>query len=59
MNWKGFKRKQSWPNLSYNSGVFLDGLRKSMRIVQDSQSMSQDLNPEFHEYKAGVQPVQR
>jgi hypothetical protein len=30
MNWKGFGRKHSWPNLRYYPGIFLEELRKAM-----------------------------
>jgi hypothetical protein len=32
MNWKGYERKLSWPNLSYYTGISLEGLRKTMKI---------------------------
>jgi hypothetical protein len=31
MNWKGFERKQSWHNLRYYQGIFMEKQRKTMR----------------------------
>jgi hypothetical protein len=28
MNWKGYGRKRSWPNLRQYPGIFLEGLRE-------------------------------
>jgi hypothetical protein len=51
MNWKGFGRKQTWPNGRY----CLEGLRKIMKnLSQDSQSPHQDLNLGPPKYKAGI-----
>jgi hypothetical protein len=45
MTWKGFGRKQSWPNLRYYPGIYLEGLRKTMKNLSHySQSSGQDLN---------------
>jgi hypothetical protein len=48
MNWKGYGRKQSWPNLRYFPNIFLEGLRKlqktSVRIAGLwAEILSQDL----------------
>jgi hypothetical protein len=41
--------------LGYDTGIFLDGLRKTMKSLdQDSQSQGRDLNLGPPEYKAGV-----
>jgi hypothetical protein len=32
MNWKGYGRKWSWPNLRYYPGIFLEGLWKTTKI---------------------------
>jgi hypothetical protein len=49
MNWKGYGREWSWPNLRYYPGIFLEGLRKTTRnLLQDIQSLGPP------EYKAGV-----
>jgi hypothetical protein len=36
MNWKAYGRKRSWTNLrkTYYSGIFLEGLRKTMEILR-------------------------
>jgi hypothetical protein len=31
MNWKGYGRKELWPDLGYYSGIFLEGLRKTVK----------------------------
>jgi hypothetical protein len=31
MNWKGYGRKQSWPNLRYYPEICLEGLRETMK----------------------------
>jgi hypothetical protein len=33
MNWKGFGRNRSWPNLRRYSGIRLEGLRKIMKTI--------------------------
>jgi hypothetical protein len=58
MNSKGCGRKQPWPSLMYYPSICL-GLRKTTRnLSQDSQSLSQNLNPEHPKYEAGVLPTQ-
>jgi hypothetical protein len=32
MNWKGFVWKQSWPNLRYYPGIFLEGRKTNKNI---------------------------
>jgi hypothetical protein len=55
MNWKGFGRKQSWPNLSYYTDICLEELWKTKKkLFQDSRSPGRDLNPGPPEYEAGV-----
>jgi hypothetical protein len=45
MNWKGYERKLSWPNLRKYPGIFLEGLMKTMKnLSQDSRSLSWNLN---------------
>jgi hypothetical protein len=47
--------KWSCPDLRYDPGMCLEGLRKTMRILSwDIQSLSWDFNPGPPEYKAGV-----
>jgi hypothetical protein len=54
MNGKGCGINLSCPNLMYYLGIFLEGLRTTMKnLIQDSWSLGQDLNPR-HEYEAGV-----
>jgi hypothetical protein len=55
MNWKGFERKRSWPNLRLYPGIFLEGLRKTMKnLRQDIRSPSRDLSPGPPEYEVRV-----
>jgi hypothetical protein len=55
MKWKGYQRKQLWPNFGYYLNICLEGLRKTTRnLSQDSRSPCQDLNPGPPEYEAGV-----
>jgi hypothetical protein len=59
MNWKGYRRKQSWPNLRYYPGICMLGQRKTTKNVsQDSQSPGQDLNLGSLEYKARMLTTQ-
>jgi hypothetical protein len=52
MNWKGCGRKQSWPNLRYNSIICLEGLTKTMKnLNQDSWSLGQYVNLGCPKYK--------
>jgi hypothetical protein len=54
MNLKGCGRKRSWPNLRYCSGICLEGLRKTTKIIsQASRSPGRDLNPGSPVYEAG------
>jgi hypothetical protein len=51
MNQKGRARKQLWPNLKYNTGIWLETLRKSMRnLILYTQCPSRDLNSTSPEY---------
>jgi hypothetical protein len=34
MNWKGYGRKWSWNNVRYYPGIFLEGLRKTVKNVR-------------------------
>jgi hypothetical protein len=52
MNWKGCRRKKSWPNLRYYLDICLERLWKSMKNLRhDRWSSGQDLNPGPPEYK--------
>jgi hypothetical protein len=52
MQWKGFGRKRSWPNLRYYPEICLEGLRKPAEKSQDSRFLGRDLNPGPPEYEA-------
>jgi hypothetical protein len=55
MNWKGFSRKISWPNLRYYPGICLEGLKKRRKTsIRITGRRSRDLNPGPPEYDAGV-----
>jgi hypothetical protein len=55
MNWKLYGRKQSWSNLRYYPGIFLEGLWKTTKyLYQDSMSPGRDLNPGLPKYEARV-----
>jgi hypothetical protein len=55
MNCKGFRRRQSWPDLRYFPGIYLDGLRKTTKnLSQDILSPGRDLNPGLTEYESEV-----
>jgi hypothetical protein len=54
MNWKGYGRKWSWPNLKYYAGTCLEGLKKTTKtLTQDEQSVGKDLNLEPSYMKQG------
>jgi hypothetical protein len=54
LNWKGFGRKWSWPNLRSNPGICIEGLRKTTKnLSQDSWSPGRDLNTGPPKYEAG------
>jgi hypothetical protein len=51
MNWKGFGRKRPWPNVRFYSKIRLEGLRKTMKnLNQNSRSPDRDLNLAPPEY---------
>jgi hypothetical protein len=51
MNWKGYGKKHSWPNLRHYPDIFLKGLRKTTKsLCQDCQSLDQ-VNVEPPEYE--------
>jgi hypothetical protein len=55
MDWKGFGRKRTRPNLKYYPGIRLEGLRKTTEnLIHDSRCPGRDLNPGPPEYEAGV-----
>jgi hypothetical protein len=43
MDWTEYERKRSWPNLKYQSGICLEGLRK---IIETLRISSRELNPD-------------
>jgi hypothetical protein len=34
INWKGYGRRESWPNLRYYPGILLEGLRRTMKTIK-------------------------
>jgi hypothetical protein len=36
MNWKGSGRKWLWPNLNYYSGMYMEGVRKTMKNLRQA-----------------------
>lgn len=55
---KGCERKESQPTLRYYPGIYLEGLGKTTKIHQDSQSLGRDLNPGPPEFKAEMLTAQ-
>jgi hypothetical protein len=53
MNWKECKRKWSWPNLKYHTGIFLNGPRKTTKDLSYGLQ-GRNVNPGPTEYEAGV-----
>jgi hypothetical protein len=55
MNWKGYGRKRSWPNLRCYPEICLEGLRNATKnLGQNSQSSVRDVNSGLAEYEAGM-----
>jgi hypothetical protein len=55
MNWKQRGRKWSWTNLRYYPSIWLEGLRKTTKDLNNyTWSLGQDLNSRPPEYKAAV-----
>jgi hypothetical protein len=55
MNSEGCRRKLPWLNLRYYNAIFLDGLRKTTKYIeQDSRSLGRDLKQRAPEYETGV-----
>jgi hypothetical protein len=55
MNWKGFERKQSWPNFKLLSKYFSGGTEGNHEhFIEDIRSPGRDFNPGPAEYEAGV-----
>jgi hypothetical protein len=54
MNWKGCERKWSWPNLRHYTGIYLEGLRKTIKNCQVNWCPDQDSNWAPHEHKSEV-----
>jgi hypothetical protein len=58
MNWKGYGRVWSWPNLRYYPSIFLEVVRRILKnSSEDSRSAGQDLNLEPTKYEAEVLAV--
>jgi hypothetical protein len=49
MNWKGYKRKQPWINLSYYPGICLMELRKLKKNLSEYQVPELKFNPKLLE----------
>jgi hypothetical protein len=59
MNWKGYARKQSWPNVKYSPTIFLEGLMKTTEnLSQDSWSLGLDSDQRPPKYEAGMLTTQ-
>jgi hypothetical protein len=55
---EGCGRKQSWPNFWYNSGIFLEGLRKTMKnFREDNRYPGRDSNRSHPEFKSEALPL--
>jgi hypothetical protein len=52
INWKGFGRKRSRPNLRYHLGIFPGGTEKNHERIQSSWSLDREFNPGPSEYEA-------
>jgi hypothetical protein len=55
VNWKGFGRNRSWPNVKVASQHSIGGTEENHdNVSQDSLSLGRNLNPRPPEYEAGV-----
>jgi hypothetical protein len=55
MNFKGYERKWSWPNLRYYAGISLGRLRRTTKnLSKGILSLGRDLNPGPAEYETGM-----
>jgi hypothetical protein len=56
MNWKGFGRKQTWPNLKVLSQHFSGETEQNIRKTSARTvcSLGRDLSQGFRKYEAGV-----
>jgi hypothetical protein len=50
MEWKGYGKKQSWPNLWLCPAICMAGLRKTMGNLRLASCFSRDVNPTLPEY---------
>lgn len=58
MNWKGYERKWTAPNMRYYPEISPEMLRKtSKNLSQESRSPGRDLNQESPECEAGILPA--
>jgi hypothetical protein len=57
MKWKECGRKEPWPNFRYYLGIFLEGLRTTMKICHNSQSPGKHLNLDPHNTKQECYPL--
>jgi hypothetical protein len=54
MTWEGFSRKRSWPILRYCPGIRLQGLRKTMKdLNQESRSPGPRFEPGIFRIRSG------
>jgi len=44
VNWRGYGRKCSWPNMKYCIEVFLEGLRNITKTIASRASLFQDVS---------------
>jgi hypothetical protein len=59
MNWKGFEKKRSWPNLRRYLCFGIMVLRKTTKnIIKDKRSVNRYLNPGPPEYEIGILATQ-
>jgi hypothetical protein len=59
MNWEACGWKQSWSNLRYYSGIYLERLRKTMETVSQSiQWHGWDSNQAFPKYESQALPLE-
>jgi hypothetical protein len=58
MYWKGCGRTRPWFSVIYYPDIFLEGLRETQNLSQDSRSQDLDFNPGPSEYEAGLLTTQ-
>jgi hypothetical protein len=58
VNWKGFGRKRTQPNLRYYPSIYVGSEENHEKLSQNHRSPGRDLNPRPPEYVAGVLTTQ-